>query len=193
MKFNRSFWIAFALLLVWLVVGWFLPGWLKIQPPAIWYLRAGLWVLGIAGFVGYLLLRPKEDAAPLEGAAASVTAEIDYNFAEASKRIQAATGNKQINSLPAIFMLGDSGSAKTSIVMQSGVEPELVAGQAMQDNAPVPTRSVNLWYSRNTLFIDPAGSVVADSGLRRKLFKRFLPVQLNSLLGSKAAPTRSVL
>ena len=135
----------------------------------------------------------RRKAPRLEGAAANAAAEIDYNFTEASKRIQAATGNKQLNSLPAIFVLGDGGSAKTTIIAQSGIEPELVAGQAMQDNATVPTRSVNLWYSRSTLFIDPAASVVADAGARRKLFKKFLPVQLNSLLASKAAPTRSVL
>ena len=193
MKFNRSFWIAFALLAVWLVLGWFLGTWMGIKPPAIWYLRVGLWVLGIAGFAGYLVLRPKDESAPLEGAAANSAAEIEFNFNEASKRIQAATGNKQLNSLAAIFVIGDEGSAKTSIIAQSGIEPELVAGQAMHEGVVVPTRSVNLWYSRNTLFIDPGGSVVADPGARKKLFKKFLPVQLNSILASKSPATRSVL
>ena len=193
MKLNRSVWIAIALLVVWLVLGWFLGTWIGIKPPAIWYLRAGWWLLGIAGFVGYLMLRPKDQGAPLEGDSANAAREIDYNFTEASKRIQAATGNKQLNSLPAIFLLGDLGAAKTSIITQSGIEPEILAGQAMQDSAVIPTRSVNLWFARNTLFIDPAGSVVADPGARRKLFKKFLPVQLNSLLASKTPPTRSVL
>jgi type VI secretion system protein ImpL len=193
MKFNRGMWIAIALLVVWLVLGWFLGTWMGMKAPAIWYVRGGWWLLGIAGFVGYVVLRPKDDSAPLEGAAASAAQEIDYNFGEASKRIQAATGNKQLNSLPAIFLLGDLGAAKTTVLTQSGIEPELIAGQAMQDTAVAPTRSVNLWYARNTLFIDPAGGVVADPGARRKLFKKFLPVQLNSLLASKAGPTRSVL
>jgi type VI secretion system protein ImpL len=193
MKFNKGFWIAAAILVIWLLLGWFLGSWMAIKSPAIWYLRAGLWVLGIAGFVGYVILRPKDETAPLEGAAANASAEIDYNFTEASKRIQAATGNKQLNSLPAIFVLGDTGAAKSTIIAQSGIEPELIAGQAMQDGVVIPTRSVNLWYSRTTLFIDPSGAVVADAGARRKLFKKFLPVQLNSLLAAKLAPTRSVL
>ncbi len=193
MKLNRSFWIAVILLVIWLVLGWFIGSWLGIKSPAIWYLRIGFWVLGIAGFVGYLLLRPHAESAPLEGEAANTASEIDYNFLEASKRIKQATGNKHLNSLPAIFLLGDPGSAKTTVIAQSGVEAEILAGQAMSDGALAPTRSVNLWFSRNTLFIDPAGAVVADPGARRKLFKKFLPVQLNSLLASKISPTRSVL
>lgn len=193
MKLNRSVWLAVALLVVWLILGWFLGTWMGIKAPAVWYLRAGWWFLGIAGFVGYLVLRPKDQGAPPEGASANSVREIDYNFTEASKRIQTATGNKQLNSLPAIFLLGDSAAAKTTIITQSGTEPELIAGHGMQDGAVVPTRSVNLWYARNTLFIDPAGSVVADPGARRKLFKKFLPVKFNSLLASKTPPTRSVL
>jgi len=189
MKFNKTFWIALAILLVWVLLGWFLGTWLGIKPPVLWYLRAGLLLLGIAGFVGYLLLRPKDQDAP----ASSAANDIDFSFNEAQKRIQAATGNKQLNSLPAIFVLGDIGSAKTSILTQSGIEPELLAGQALQANIVIPTASVNLWYARNTLFIDPSGSVVADPVARRKLFKKFLPVQLNSLLASKTPPTRSVL
>jgi type VI secretion system protein ImpL len=193
MKFNKAFWIAFAVLVVWLLLGWFLGTWLGIKPPILWYLRIGLFLLGVAGFVGYLLLRPQEQDAPMNEAATNAAREIDFNFAEAQKRIQAATGNKQLNSLPAVFVLGDVGAAKTSILTQSGIEPELLAGQALQASVVVPTASVNLWYARNTLFIDPSGNVVADPGARRKLFKKFLPVQLNSLLASKAPPTRSVL
>lgn len=193
MKVNRSFWIALMLLFIWLVLGWFIGTWLAIKAPAVWYLRIGFWVLGIAGFVGYLLLRPKDDTAPLEGHAANTANEIDYNFLEASKRIQAATGNKHLNSFPAIFLLGDMASAKTTVIAQSGIEAETLAGQAFEDGALTPTRSVNLWFSRNTLFIDPGAGVVADPGTRRKLFKKFLPVQLNSLLASKSPATRSVL
>jgi type VI secretion system protein ImpL len=193
MKFNKTFWIALVILVVWLLLAWFLGTWLGIKPPVLWYLRIGLMLLGIAGFVGYLLLRPKDQDAPMNEAATNAAREIDFNFTEAQKRIQAATGNKQLNSLPAVFVLGDGGSAKTSILTQSGIEPELLAGQALQANVVIPTASVNLWYARNTLFIDPAGSVVADPGARRKLFKKFLPVQLNSLLAAKQPPTRSVL
>ncbi len=193
MKFNRMFWIALAAMIAWLLLGWFLGTWLGIKPPVLWYLRGGLMLLGVIGFVGYLMLRPQGQAAPTSEAASVAAREIDVNFNEASRRIQTATGNKVLNSLPAVFVLGDLASAKTSILTQSAMEAELLAGQALQANVVTPTASVNLWFAQNTLFIDPSGNVVADPAARRKLFKKFLPVKLNSVLASKNPPTRSVL
>ncbi len=128
MKLSRSTWIAILILIVWLVLTWFLGSWIGIHPPTLYYLRAGLWLIGIAGFVGYLLLRPKQQGDAVLGEAAGSAAEIDFNFAEASKRMQAGKGVKQLGALPAVFVIGDSGSAKTTVISKSGLEPELLAG-----------------------------------------------------------------
>ncbi|MFL6464148.1 MAG: ImcF-related family protein, partial [Bryobacteraceae bacterium] len=163
--------------------------WLHLQAPVLYYLRAGLWLIGIAGFVGYFFLRPGQRTDAPAGAAA----DIDYTFAEAANRMQAAQGIKQLNNLPAVFLLGDSGSAKTSILAKSGLEPELLAGAAYQDYVVTPTRVLNVWYSHRTLFIDPAGHVIEDGASRRKLFKKFAPRRLNSAFSSKLPPIRSVV
>ena len=49
-----------------------------------------------------------------------------------------------------IFVIGDRGTAKTSTILQSGIEPELLAGQVYQDNAVTPTRTANIFYARGT-------------------------------------------
>lgn len=192
MKISKSTWIAIVLFVVWLVLAWFVPGWLGLKAPTIYYLRAALAVLGVIGLVGYFLLRPKHAEEPTEGAAATASAEIDYNFNEASKRMQSA-GVKRLGSLPALFVLGEAGSAKTSIIAKSGLEPELLAGQAYQDYLVAPTTALNLWYGRKTLFIDPAGVVVTDAVVRKKLFRKFLPVKLTSVFGTGTPPSRSVI
>ncbi len=193
MKSSRWFWIAILLLIVWLTLTWFLGGWIGLKPPALYYLRAGLWIIGLIGFGGYVILRPKEEGdSAMPGASGSGT-EIDYNFSEAAKRMQAAKGIRQLGTLPAVFVIGEGGSAKTSIIAKSGLEPELLAGHAYQDYVVAPTRSVNLWFARNTFFIDPAGSVVADAAARKKLFKKFLPVRLNAILAAKAPASRTVV
>ncbi len=193
MKFTRSVWIAILVLVIWLAFSWFLGPWVGLKPPALHYLRVGLSFIGIIGFIGYLLLRPKGQTDTPPGASADAAAELDHNFAEASRRIQAATGNKRLESLPAVFILGDSGAAKTSIVAKSGLEPELLAGQAFQDATVAPTRGVILWYARNCLFIDPSGAVLADAATRRKLFKKLPPVRMNAVLAAKVPATRAVL
>ncbi|MBV8808381.1 MAG: hypothetical protein JO033_06865 [Acidobacteriaceae bacterium] len=192
MKTTRAVWLAILILIVWLVLSWFLGEWIGVKPPVLLYLRIGLAFIGIVGFIGFLFLRPNtQNAAPDQ--AADTAAEIDFNFTEASRRIQTATGYKQIGSLPAVFVIGDTGSAKTSIIAKSGLDPELLAGRAFEEVSVVPTRSVNLWYSRHTLLIDPAGGVLEDAGIRRKLFKRFLPVRLNAVLAAKFPPTRAAV
>ena len=111
MKLTRSVWIAILILVVWLVLAYFLGSWLGLKSPTVWILRGGLWFIGIGGFVGYLLLRPKETAAPLEGASATAGNEIDFNFNEASKRMQAG-GIKNLGDLPAVFLLGDTNTPR---------------------------------------------------------------------------------
>ncbi len=192
MKLSRTAWtvIAIIILVVWLVVTWFLGDWLHLHSPGIWVLRIGLWVIGIAGFIGYLLLRPKDPNAAQDAAASP---EIDFAFNEAAKRMRTARGIKQLGSMPAIFVVGEAGSAKTSVIAKSGLEPELLAGHAFDNYVIAPTGALNLWFARDTLFIDPAGHIVGDAPSRRKLFRKFLPVGLNSVVAGRLPPSRSVV
>ncbi|MGH6878204.1 MAG: hypothetical protein ACREHV_12640, partial [Rhizomicrobium sp.] len=176
MKLSKPVSLAIALLVVWFALTWFVPAGF-LPSPISSYMRGALWFLGLVAFVGFLLLRG-EPSSEAGGADAS---DIDYVFAEAAKRLQSA-GIRQIGALPAIFLLGDSGAAKTTIVAHSGLEPELLAGHAYQDNLIAPTRGLNLWYARNTLFVDPGGAILADPAARRKLFRKFLPVRLNAVV-----------
>jgi type VI secretion system protein ImpL len=189
MKISRSTWIAISLFILWLVLTWRLSKAIAPHMPMLAYLWIGFWLIGIAGLVGYLLLRPKQSGEKAQGSSA---AEIDFNFAEATKHIQSA-GVKKLNTLPSVFILGDSATAKTSIIAKSGLEPDLLAGHAYQDYIVAPTRVLNLWYARQTLFIDPAGAVIADPGARKKLFSKLAPVGFKSILGGKQPPPRSVV
>ena len=193
MKLSRTAWtvIAVVILVVWLILTWFLGDWLHLHSPIIWILRCGLWLIGIAGFVGYLFLRPKDEQAAQDAAAGSP--EIDFAFNEASKRMRAARGVKQLGSMPAIFLIGDTGSAKTSVIAKSGLEPELIAGHAYESYAITPTSALNLWFAHNSLLIDPAGHIVANAPSRRKLFRKFLPVRLNSIFAAQLPPSRAVV
>ncbi len=188
MKILRTIWIPIAALLLWLILSWFLGDWVGLHAPALYYLRGGLSILGIIGFIGYLLLRPK--TAPPDQSALS-SGEIDDNFNEAAKRLQ-TVGVKQIAAMPAVFFIGDSDSAKTSVISKSDIA-QLLSGQAQQEVAIIPTRSANFWLAKNTVLVDPAGSVIGEPENRKRLFKRFSPVALGSVMGSRILPARSVV
>jgi type VI secretion system protein ImpL len=186
-KNSKTLAVAVPVLIAWATISWFVPVWAGLHSPVSYYLRIGLWFLGAVGFIGYLLLQPSQ-----EGAGPTGNDQIAQAFAEAAKRIQSA-GIGQISSLPAVFLLGESGTAKSTIIAQSGLEPELLAGHAYDDNLIAPTRDLNLWYARNTLFIDPGASILDNAAARDSLFRKFLPVRLNAVIGAKSIAPRAVV
>jgi type VI secretion system protein ImpL len=198
MKISKQTLTAVLVLIIWLILSWFLGSWLHLKSSQIWFLRIGLAVIGVIGFVAYLLLmRSSRQGAATSTPAGSPGAaqDIDYVFTEASNRLRASnrTKAKTVAGLPAIFILGDSNTAKTSVLAKSGLDPELLAGQAYQDNLVTSTKSVNLWFARDIVFVDPAGRIVADPAARRKLFHKFAPVGFGSVVGGSIPPPRAVV
>jgi type VI secretion system protein ImpL len=103
--------------------------------------------------------------------------EISILIREAETRLSAAKleAGAKVGNLPVFLVLGEPGSTKTSIVLHSGLDPELLAGQVMVNNDVVPTRSANLWFSRRTLFVEAGGTLPADPSKWKKLVKRLQP------------------
>jgi type VI secretion system protein ImpL len=184
-KFVR----ALLVLILWLVLCWFIGTWLHLHGTNLWVLRIGLAVLGLAGFAGYLWFEYRS------GGSGEAGDEVDLLLHEANARLQASSlgSAATVASLPAIFLLGDSGTAKTSTVLQSGLEPELLAGQVYQGDAVAPTRSLNLWFARRWLLIDPAGGLLADRASRQGLLHKLAPLRFTSVFGGDGAAPRAAL
>ena len=85
-----------------------------------------------------------------------------------------------------IFVIGDRGTAKTSTILQSGIEPELLAGQVYQDNAVTPTRTANIFYARGTVFVEAGGAVLGNPQAWSRLVAKLQPGKLKSLGGGQA-------
>ena len=71
----------------------------------------------------------------------------------------AATAENRKVSLPVIFIIGDQGSAKTSVVAHCGLDPELLAGQVFIENNDISTPVANFWYGRDSVFVEAAGKL----------------------------------
>ena len=86
----------------------------------------------------------------------------------------AATGGqgKSLSSFPLYLLIGPEGSGKTSTFLNSGVEPQLLAGQSGPAAAPGSTRLCNLWLARNAIFVEISGRAFSgDLGRWRQLLK----------------------
>ncbi len=91
-------------------------------------------------------------------------------------------------------MIGEAGAAKTSVLINSGLEPELLAGQVYQDNVIVPTRSINLWFSSNTIFAEAGGKLLEDRALWSRAIRRSRAGKLATAAGTgEQAPRAAVV
>lgn len=98
----------------------------------------------------------------------------------------------RVANLPVYLILGETGSTKTSVMLHSGLDPELLAGQVYQGSDVVPTRTANLWFARRAVFVEAGGKLPADSGKWHRLIRRLAPRA--SLVGKgEQAPRAAVV
>ncbi len=136
-------------------------------------------VLLIALTVVYLLQQKKKKAraAQADEPVGPGGDEISLLIAEANNKLAAAKAepNARVGNLPVFILLGETGSAKTSVMLHSGLDPELLAGQVHQNSNVVPTRSANIWFTRRSVFVEAGGKLPADSSKWNRLAQKLAP------------------
>jgi len=126
------------------------------------------------------------------GAAPAGGGDADPLIREASARLAQSKAGAGVANLPMIFVIGDRGTAKTSTILNSGLDAELLAGQVYQDNAVAPTRAANIFFARGTVFVEAGGALMANPQSWTALVKKLQPSRLKSMGASGQAP-RGVL
>jgi len=103
--------------------------------------------------------------------------DIDVLMREAERRLKSSqkVHGATISSLPAVFLVGEAGAGKTSVVLNSGLDPELLAGQVSQDGAIAPTRALNAWFARQAVFIEAGSALLGQPSVWTRLVKRLKP------------------
>ncbi len=158
-------------------------------------------VIGLIAAAAISYFQSRQDQAPSPAAPGASTgaaqetggdSEIDTLVREADRRLAHANAGVTIANLPLVFVIGDRSTAKTSSVVNSGIEAEHLAGHLYQDNAIAPTRSANLWFARGTALVEAGGGIIGDPGNWMRLVRRLQPGKLKSLKGGSQSP-RAVL
>ena len=127
---------------MWLVLAWFTGSWLHLQGSSLWILRIALAFIGVAAFIiviWWFVVKDKERAADgSRGGAAGD--EIDSLIREAETRLQASQlGSSATGRQLALYLIvGETGSAKTSVVLHSGLEAGIAGGSDRSGQSPGP-------------------------------------------------------
>ena len=187
-------------LLVWIGISWLitkLVGLTGVDSYILWMALSAIGVLAAALFAWWKMRNESTDLPPeLAGAADSGSGdELDLIIKDAEAKLAASrVAGASIGSLPLVFLVGDQGSTKTSIVLQSGLGPELLAGQIYGDNNMiVPTRTANLWLAGNTVFAEAGPKILAEPAKWVRMIRRLRPGNLKSVVGGNAQAPRAAL
>ena len=190
---------TFSALLSYLILDWWIGTWLHLKSPDIWILRGSLALLGIVAAIVFLWFhhRIRKEQASLPGALdLGATEDVDLLVHEAVRRLRSSHLGRSIDlgKLPAVFLLGESGATKTTTIVNSSLDPELLAGHVHQDNNVVPTRTANIWYTRQAVFVDTAGALLSQQGKWARLVKLLQPGRLSSAVRKgEQAPRAAVV
>lgn len=133
-------------------------------------------VVGIAAFIAILLYQRKLEAAagPIDASSAEATS-LDALLRAAEQKLKSAAGGKSLGSLPLVYVVGQTNSAKTQTILQSGLDPELLAGEVYRDGQVAPTPLANIWYTGHGIVVDAGGGLVDQPGLWARLVRRTQP------------------
>ena len=188
--------LAFTL---YMIGAWFLGSWLVADPTDRWVLRGGLWLLGLtAAAIAFIFWRKKRPKPAVEGASPAKD-DITFLMREANQRLASSAklrgGGSTLARLPLVLILGESGSTKTTAVVKSGLNAELVAGQDRTEGGSVPpsTRAANVWLAAGAVFVEAGGSLLADRPGLAALVRELKAAGMGNLLGRTAQAPRAVV
>jgi type VI secretion system protein ImpL len=212
MRFQWQHLAAGAAAIVVLMLTWFGPQILHVAGTNAIVLRGGILLLGVIAVIGLLLWArsampampgAEEFHAPAApafagasmAASAGASQDVDILIRDAAVKVAAArlAAGAQLSSLPAVFLLGETGAGKTSAMDQSGLDAELLAGQVYQESSVVPTRVANLWFARKTVFVEAGGPLMDDAGSWVRLIKHFVPGRFRSIFGGASLAPRAAI
>src|SRR5436305_152625 len=137
--------VTAVLLLIYLAFAWFAGTLIGASGSRLWVLRIGLSVIGIvaAGLFLWFDRKVKRDRL-MSGPNAQFFAELDALIAHADGRLQQKNGGTLAGS-PIVYVIGESNTAKTSVLQHCGLQPDLIAGEPERDAQIAATSTINVW------------------------------------------------
>jgi len=184
---NKALLIALGALAAFLLLGALLDWLLPIAGTDRLLLWLGFIAIGTVSAVFlYLHFRPARSA----GGGITGVAEIDVAVGSASRRLAASgVAGGKLSRLPVVLVMGPAGSSKTTAVINSGLQPDLLSGDARADSTAPPT-SVNLWYAQGEVIVEAGGAVLEDESRWQRLLHHLRPARLGAALGRGDQPAR---
>jgi type VI secretion system protein ImpL len=189
--------LAVVIVLIAALLAWGLAALLHLQGTMLIVFVVIIMALGIAAAITVVLLHLRakknqaQDGLLPEGGAGG---ELDVMLEDANRKLRTSQqGAKSLDALPLIYILGDQGAAKTTMVQRSGLDPELVAGIVPRPGESIATPVLNLWFAGQAALLEVGEAVRQSNPLLSRLVVRTRPKAYRSAFGTGAAARVAVV
>ena len=121
--------------------------------------------------------------------------DIERLFRDAEEKLRRSPDlrNFGIRDLPVYLLVGDEGSGKTSLILNSGLQSELLAGQNRQGAPVTSTETLNIWLINGCIVIEVPARIWKDNSLEAVLLRRLRYPALKMAFGRRRIAPRSVI
>lgn len=187
--------VAAVVAMAWAALATALPGWLGLSGTPRWILTGVLAAVGLFGAIFtavFLTKRPPAPPAPKD----PLSQEVEAALTQAERRLldSKLVKARPLQRLPVIFVMGERQQHKTSTVLRSGSQAELLAGDVLRGVQVTPTEAINIWLSRPALLVEAGQDVLQDAERRARLFHRLQPARLaDAVTRGEQAPRAAVI
>jgi type VI secretion system protein ImpL len=179
-------------LTLWFFIAWFIGQVFGLTGSQLTTLRIALVVIGVVAALIIGWFQNRKAKAGKAAAKARVEASLDVQMllheAETKLASSRLAGKGGIKTAPVVLVMGSPASTKTTSVLHSGLEPELIAGQVYMDGNVTPTALGNVWYAQNAVLIEAGSQMASEPAVWGRLVNHLRPKRLKSLFGGDAAP-----
>lgn len=192
----RIWLVAVLVLIIWIALSWFVPLWMGLTGAE----RMRWIVFGVMALIGtfatlftaiFLIRRPPAPPAPKD----PLSQEVEQALSQSERRLieSKVVKGRALQRMPVIFLIGAKGHQKTSTVVRSQTEAELLAGEVLRDVSVVPTQSINVWLARPALIVEAALDVLNDAQRRARLLHLLQPARLTDAVARGEQAPRAAL
>ena len=187
--------IYFLFFIVSAILSWIMGSVFHLQGSSLILMRILIMALGIGAiFAVYAFMGRRKSSASTSEKEQRHTPELGNLIRDAQQRLTSSqrASAKTFDATPLFYILGGSNAAKTTTVLRSGLDPELLAGQVYRDQGVVPTELSTFWYTQQGVLVEAGKSLRESSYLWETLVRKTRPKMYQPALGAKL-PARAAI
>jgi type VI secretion system protein ImpL len=189
MRFLRIGGPPVGVLGVFFAMAIYLARYMGLGGTQLWIFRIGLLLLGVvAAALVLVFTRGRE-----KGRAAPGDDQVENTFDAIGRKLKSVGARAGLGSRPVVLVAGPPDSAKTTSIVRSGLDPQLLAGEVWRGDEIVETPGLNAWIASDTVWIEVGGPRLADEAGWERILRNLRPARLRAALTRSPQAPRMAL